>query len=74
MPIYEISLRNENSTLLKTAEFYEIKEGFVRLYEHDNTLGSVVEFAAYSCDEVLSIVLLDCSVEHMVNEMRKIGC
>jgi len=74
MATYGINFKHDNVTISKEAEFYEIKDGFVRLY-HDTGGGCIQEFCAYCADDVSFIALQkEYSIEDIVNECRKIGC
>ena len=55
MPLFGINLNIDNETFTMEAEFYDISEGFVRLYKDFN--GCSQEFAAYSSNTVNHIVL-----------------
>jgi len=53
---YGITMKDDNTTFVMEADFYEIREGFVRLYKTDEA-HITEEFAAYSSDCVRHIVL-----------------
>lgn len=56
MNTYGITMKDDNTTFTMKADYYEIREGFVRLYsENDDDI--TTEFAAYSSDCVRHIVL-----------------
>jgi len=52
---YGITFKDDGETISMHAEYFDINEGFVSLYRHEE--GVFVAFAAYSADNVLHIVL-----------------
>ena len=56
MNTYGITMKDDSTTFTMEADFYEIRDGFVRLYStsQDNI---TEEYAAYSSDCVRHIVL-----------------
>ena len=57
MNTYGITFKDDMGTISVDAEFYEISEGFVRMYKPEGGGRPPVEFAAYSSDNVLHCVL-----------------
>ena len=69
MAVYGITFRHDGETIAKTAEFYEIKDGFLRLYHDLN--GFTEEFAAFASDDILQIVLQnEYSEEEVLNQIK----
>ena len=55
MKTFGITMKDDNTTFCMEADFYEIKDGFVRLYK-ENPEQITEEFAAYASDCVRHIV------------------
>ena len=69
MAVYGITFRHDGETIAKTAGWYEIRDGFLRLYHDLN--GFTEEFASFASDDILQIVLQnEYSEEEVLNQIK----
>ena len=72
MNTYGLTFKDNGVTIAVDAEFYEISEGFVRLYKFEGEIGPLVEFAAYNSDNVIHCVLQkEYTREQVLADMEK---